>query len=190
MSTHPRPAPAGLVLLSLVLAGCGKESVQGTDEPTNDLAGEYVGDGPARLFPEGSAPIRLTLHDGEISFTAACNHFSGRASWDDGVLRATGMGGTEMGCSGLRQQQDQWMVRFFGSSPRVELDGTDLAVRSGKDRVRFVPDGEMFSEAPGEKADLIGATWWLTGIGEQHGDSIGMTVIPGGDGRHGLVYHR
>jgi heat shock protein HslJ len=177
MSTHPRLAPAGLVVLSLVLAGCGETAV-GIGEPTDDLAGEYVGDGPVRLFPDGSAPIRLTLRDGEISFTAGCNQFAGHAIWDDGVLRTSALGGTEMGCPGIRQEQDEWMVDFFGSSPRVALDGTDLAVRSDKDRVWFVPADEMPSGEPGDEGDLTGTTWRLTGIGEHDGDAIGMMVIP------------
>ncbi len=178
MSTHPRLALAGLVLLSSVLAGCGEVSVQGTGEPTDDLAGEYVGDGPVRIFPEGSSPIRLTLRDGEISFTASCNHFSGQATWDDGVLRTSTLGGTEMGCPGTRQAQDQWMVDFFGSSPELELDGTDLGIRSGKDRVWFVPADEVVSGEPGDADDLVGTRWRLTGIGERDGDSVGMMVIP------------
>ena len=122
--------------------------MQGFGDPTDPVAGEYVGDGPARLFPDGSAPIRLTLRGGEISFTASCNHFSGQATWDD-TLRTGALGGTEMGCPGTRQKQDEWMVRFFGSSPGLELDGTDLAVRSGTDRVWFVPADEVASEVPG-----------------------------------------
>ena len=147
MSTHPSLALAGLVLLLSALAGCGEERVQGFGDPTDPVAGEYVGHGPARLFPDGSAPIRLTLRGGEISFTASCNHFSGQATWDD-TLRTGALGGTEMGCPGTRQKQDAWMVRFFGSSPRLELDGTDLTVRSGKDRVSFVPTDDVASDKP------------------------------------------
>jgi heat shock protein HslJ len=178
MSTRPRLAPAGLILLSLVLAGCGEESVQATGEPTNDIAGEYVGDGPVRLFPDGSAPIRLTLRDGEISFTAGCNHFSGRATWGDGVLRTGALGGTEMGCPGGRQKQDEWMVDFFGSSPKLELDGTDLALRSGNEEVWFVPADEVETSAPGDATDLVGTEWRLTGIGEYDGDAGSMSSIP------------
>jgi hypothetical protein len=139
---HLRLAPVGLVALAAVLTACGKEHVQGFPDPgaaSDPVGGEYVGDGPVRLFPDGSEPIRLTLRKGEISFTAGCNHFSGRATWDDGVLRTSGLGGTEMGCPGNGQKQDEWMIAFFGSSPRLELDGTDLAVRSEEARVWFVP---------------------------------------------------
>lgn len=178
MSTHPRHALAGLVLLSSVLAGCGEVSVRGTGEPTDDLAGDYVGDGPVRLFPDGSEPIRLTLRGDEISFTAGCNHFSGQATWDDGVLRTSGLGGTEMGCPGARQKQDEWMTDFFGSLPRLELDGTDLAVRSDEATVWFVPADEVASGEPGDESDLVGTRWRLTGIAERDGDSTGMMVIP------------
>ena len=148
MSTHLRLAPVGLIALAAALAGCGDVTVEGIGDPTDPVAGEYVGDGPVRIFPEGSAPIRLSLRGGEISFTASCNHFSGRATWDD-TLRTGALGGTEMGCPGTRQKQDEWMVRFFGSSPRLELDGPDLVVRSRSSEVRFAPADEGSTEVPG-----------------------------------------
>ena len=148
MSTHLRLAPVGLIALAAALAGCGDVTVEGIGDPTDPLAGEYVGDGPVRVFPDGSAPIRLTLRGGEISFTASCNHFSGHATWDD-TLRTGALGGTEMGCPGARQKQDKWMVQFFGSSPRLELDGTDLVVRSRSFEVRFAPADEGSTEVPG-----------------------------------------
>ena len=154
MSTHLRLAPVGLIALAAALAGCGDVTVGGIGDPTDPVAGEYVGDGPVRIFPEGSAPIRLSLRGGEISFTASCNHFSGRATWDD-TLRTGALGGTEMGCPGTRQKQDAWMVRFFGSSPRLELDGTDLAVWSDTDRVWFVPADEVASEEPADPDEPV-----------------------------------
>jgi heat shock protein HslJ len=182
MTTHHlRLASVGLVALAAVLTGCGEEHVQGfldPGAPADPVGGEYVGDGPVRLFPDGSEPIRLTLRDGEISFTAGCNHFSGHATWDDGVLRTSAVGGTEMGCPGARQMQDNWMIDFFGSSPALELDGTDLAVRSDEARVWFVPAEEIPSDEPGDVGDLVGTRWHLSGIAERDGDSTGMMVIP------------
>ena len=179
MSTHQlRLASVGLVALAAGLAGCGEESVQANGTPTVPVGGEYVGDGPVRLFPDGSGPIRLTLRGGDISFTASCNHFSGRATWDDGVLRTSTLGGTEMGCPGIRQQQDEWMVDFFGSSPTLELDGTDLAVRSEEAKVSFVPADGVASDEPGDAEDLVGTEWRLTHIEERDGDVVGMMVVP------------
>ncbi len=141
MSTHPAARAPRAGPVSSLLLGCGEVTADEPPSPGADsgIDGEYVGDGPVRLFPDGSAPIRLTLRDGEISFTASCNHFSGQATWDDGVLRTSALGGTEMGCPGARQAQDEWMVDFFGSSPELELDGTDLAIRSGKARCGSCP---------------------------------------------------
>jgi hypothetical protein len=116
--------------------------VQAIGDPADPVAGEYVGDGPVRFFPDGSEPIRLTLSGGEISFTAGCNHFSGHASWDDGVLRTGVLGGTEMGCPGIRQEQDDWMVHFFGSEPTIHRDGSDVRLRSDQGEVWFVPADE------------------------------------------------
>jgi heat shock protein HslJ len=178
MSTHLRLASVGMVVLVATLAACGDVTAQVSGTPTDPVAGEYVGDGPVRLFPDGSAPIRLTLRDGDISFTASCNHFSGQATWDDGVLRTSALGGTEMGCPGTRQKQDEWMAEFFGSSPMLELDGTDLAVRSEQENVWFVSQDEVPSDEPGDADDLVGTDWRLTGIGEHDGDSVGMLVIP------------
>lgn len=182
MSTHQRRlVPVGLVVLAAALVGCG--DVTGEDPPAvgtgSAIDGEYVSDGaPNPPFRDGSEPIRLTLRDGEISFTASCNQFSGQATLDDGVLRTSTLGGTEMGCPGVRQTQDEWMIDFFGSAPALELDGTDLAVRSDTHQVWFVPEDEVASDEPGDEDDLIGTHWRLTGIGETDGDSIGMMVIP------------
>lgn len=182
MSTHHlRLVPAGLVVLAAALVGCGEAT--GDDPPAagagSPIDGDYVSDGaPNPPFRDGSEPIRLRLRDGEISFSASCNQFSGQATWDDGVLRTSALGGTEMGCPGTRQTQDEWMIDFFGSTPTLELDGTDLAIRSGKDRVWFVPADEIPSAEPGDSGDLVGTDWRLTGIGEHDGDSIGMMVIP------------
>ena len=179
MSTVARLALAALgLVLSSALAGCGEDT--GVAEgPGPRLDGDYVSDGaPDPPFADGSEPIRLTLRDGQITCTAACNHFSGRATWDDGVLRTSALGGTEMGCPGTGQAQDEWMVAFFGSLPELEVDGTDLAVRSDAAEVWFVPEDEVASGQPGDAEVLAGAEWRLDGIGERDGDSVGMMVVP------------
>jgi heat shock protein HslJ len=180
MSTVVRLAlVAPVLVLSSALAGCGEDTGVAGDPGGARIEGDYVSDGaPDPPFPGDSEPIRLTLRGGEISFTAGCNHFSGRATWEDGVLRTSALGGTEMGCPGRRQAQDDWMVDFFGSEPTGELDGTDLAVRSDRQKVWFVPEDEVASGEPGDIGDLVGPNWRLTGIGEHDGDSIGMLVIP------------
>ncbi|MGH3362321.1 MAG: META domain-containing protein [Nocardioides sp.] len=171
-----RPA-AGLALLTL-LAACGEQNVRGIGEPTNGIGGEYVGYGPVPLFPDGSEPIRLTLADGKVSFSSSCNRFSGNATWADGVLRAGGLGGTEMGCEPRLHRQDEWLVELFGAAPTLELDGTDLAVRSGGEEVWFVPVDEVPTGEPGDESDLVDTEWRLVGIGEYDGDMGSMMSIP------------
>jgi len=177
------PALPGLVALSALLVGCGEVTDATGDPPAGGadegIDGGYVSDGvPNPPFSDGSGPIRLTLRAGKISFTASCNHFSGQATWDGGVLRTSALGGTEMGCPGVRQAQDEWMVKFFGSSPTLELDGTDLAVRSDDAQVWFVPADEVASDEPGDAGDLVGTEWRLTHIEERDGDVAGMMVVP------------
>ena len=171
-------ATAVATALLTLLVACGEENVQGIGEPTSGIGGEYVGHGPVPLFPDGSEPIRLTLQDGEVGFSSGCNQFGGTATWADGVLRTSGLGGTEMGCEPRLHRQDEWMVELFGSEPTLELDGTDLVVRSGSEEVWFVPADEV--ETPGDAADLVGTDWRLTAIAEYDGDNGTVSSIPSG----------
>ncbi|MFC5176134.1 META domain-containing protein [Nocardioides taihuensis] len=168
---------------ALTATACGSDSGSdpGSGGSSGGIGGDYVADDlPDPPFPEGSGPVRLTLRDGTIAFTASCNHFSGTATWDDGVLRTSQLGGTEIGCDEERAAQDEWLVRFFSSGPELRLDGTDLRVGSGADAIWFVPADEVQdpSAEPGDAEDLVGPTWALTQIGEVDGDSTGMMVVP------------
>jgi heat shock protein HslJ len=188
MSTSRTPALLAVlaVATALVATACGSDSGDdpgsdpGAGAPSGGIGGEYVAEGlPDPPFPDGSGPVRLTLEDGTIAFTASCNHFSGTATWDDGVLRASSVGGTEMGCDETRAAQDDWLVELFTSEPSLTLDGTDLRVGSGADAIWFVPADEVAPPAePGDAVDLVGPTWTLTQVGEIDGDSVGMMVVP------------
>ena len=169
---------AAVPALLALLAACGEESVRGIDGPTTGIGGEYVGHGPPPLFPDGSEPIRLTLQGGEIGFSSGCNQFGGTATWTDGTLRTSGLGGTEMGCEPRLHRQDEWLVELFGSGPTLELDGTDLVVRSGDEEVWFVPFDEVGTGAPGDATDLVDTHWRLVGIGEYDGDMGSVMSIP------------
>lgn len=168
-------------LLALV-SGCGDNTGQARDDGGDrGIQGEYVSDGaPSPPFGDGSEPIRLTLEDGKIGFTSGCNHFGGDATWDDGVLRTSALGGTEMGCPGPRQAQDEWMIEFFGSEPTVELDGTDLRLSSGDVEVRFVPFSETQDGEKGDVDDLVGTDWTLTSVAEYDGDDGSVSSVPEG----------
>lgn len=172
---------AGLTLILGLASGCGSDTAtpgDGDGDATRDqgIGGDYVSDGLPDPFGEGDV-LRLTLADGTISFQATCNTMSGNATWDDGALVVTNVGGTEMGCPGAGFEQDEWLVDFFTSEPAIRLDGDDVAVTRGADEIWFVPASEGGSGA-GPDVPLDGTVWTLTGIEETDGDSVGIMGIP------------
>ena len=152
-----------------VLAGCGTSGGPGSggDDAGNTVPGRIGGDSVADAVrtPHGDVRLRMTLADGRLAFSGECNHFEADASWDDGTLVAGDIGGTEMGCPGPRQGQDEWLVRFFSARPRLHLDGDDVSARALGRTVWFVPYVD-----PGPAAPLVGTTWTLTGIAHYEGD--------------------
>jgi heat shock protein HslJ len=170
---------AGAALVLWLVAACGSDTATPGDadpEPTPGIRGDYVSDGLPAPFGEGDV-LRLTLANGTISFQATCNTMSGNATWDDGSLVVTNVGGTEMGCPGAGFEQDEWLVDFFTSEPAIRLDGGDVAIARGEDEIWFVPASEGGAGA-GPDVPLDGTVWTLTGIEETDGDSVGIMVIP------------
>ncbi len=171
----------------LLLAACGTDSAgssRGGRAPTEGpAAGDYVADGLPAPFEAGDT-LRVTLGDGEISFQATCNTTSGLIDWDDGVLRASSLGSTEMGCPGPGSEQDEWLVDFFTASPAFQVDGMDVRLATDADEIWLVPADEV---DPGLNPDtaLQGTYWRLTGIEQTDGDSIGMMVVPRRLNQHG-----
>ena len=160
-----------------LLAACGtgtETPPQGTPAPADGPVGDYVAEALPAPFVDGDT-LRVTFRDGEISFQATCNTMSGLADWDDGVLRVSSVGGTEMGCPGAGFEQDEWLVDFFTSSPDLTVDGNDVRLANDDDEIWLVPADEV---PPGPAAALEGTDWRLTGIEETDGDSIGMTGVP------------
>ncbi len=167
----------GLALL-LPLAACGSDTATpGDPDPGPSIGGDYVSNGLPAPFEDGDV-MRLTLADGTVSFQATCNTMSGNATWDDGVLRVDGLGGTEMGCPGAGFDQDEWLVDFFSGEPIVELDGDDVSITRGADTIWFVP-AEEGGVGAGPAVPLDGTAWTLTGIEETDGDSVGIMGVPG-----------
>lgn len=168
--------------LALLATGCGDASGSGGTARDDGIRGEYLSQSlPSPVFQDDGTRLRLTLADGSIGFSYACNQFSGAATWEDGgVLRTSTLGGTEMGCPGRRQAQDDWMIDFFSSEPEVHLDGTDLRLRSGEVEVWFVPASEDPVGEAGNLDDLLGTDWTLTGVAEYDGDDGTVSSLPAG----------
>ncbi|MGZ5401128.1 MAG: META domain-containing protein, partial [Nocardioides sp.] len=136
-----------LLAALLLLAACGSDTAAPplatpATGPAEEPAGDYVADGLPSPFEDGDT-LRVTVRDGEISFHATCNTMSGRVAWEDGELRISNLGGTEMGCQGAGLEQDEWLVDFFSSSPDVTVDGTDVRLASGDDEIWLVPAHEV-----------------------------------------------
>ncbi len=170
---------ASLALILAFAAACGSDTAApGDGEPAlaEGIGGDYVSDVLPAPFGEGDV-LRLSLAEGTISFQATCNTMSGNATWDDGALVVTNVGGTEMGCPGVGFEQDEWLVDFFTSEPAIRLDGDDVAVTRGADEIWFVPASEGGSGA-GPDVPLDGTVWTLTGIEETDGDSVGIMGVP------------
>ncbi len=169
---------AGLALMLSLTAACGSDTATPAADgsPDRRTGTDYVSDGLPAPFVEGDV-LRLTLGEGTISFQATCNTFSGNLEREGDVLHVSNLGGTEMGCPGAGQKQDQWLVDFFSAGPTETMDGTDLALRNGDVEIWFVPESEAgVSEEP--EVPLEGTQWTLTGIEETDGDSVGMMTIP------------
>lgn len=167
----------------LVLVGCGAGTAGpggpagAPGEPASSgtaIGGEYVADGLPEPFGEGDS-LRVTFRDGEISFRATCNTFSGRASWGGGSLEVDQLGGTEMGCPGRGHDQDEWLVDLFTSSAEIDIHGTDVRLASGDTEIWLVPADEV-APGPGPDASLVSTRWRLTGIQRTDGDAVSMTM--------------
>lgn len=161
-----------------LLVACGAETASPTPPALDDSeepSGDYVADDLPDPFDEGDS-LRVTFREGEISFQATCNTMSGQAEWDDGVLRVSNVGGTEMGCPGAGFEQDEWLVDFFTSSPELTVDGTDVRLATDDAEIWLVPADEVAPDGP--DVALEGTRWELTGIEETDGDSIGMMGVP------------
>ena len=135
-----------------------------------------MADGLPDPFDEGDV-LRVTFGNGEIRFQATCNTMSGSAEWDDGVLRVSQVGGTEMGCPGAGHEQDEWLIDFFTSSPGVHASTATTC--------RLATDDDEMWRVPGRRGRRLhpppsrahGRVLQLTGIEETDGDSIGMMVV-------------
>lgn len=171
-----------LVLLAgvLLLAACGAHSAGSSRDgqvPAEGPAdGDYVADGLPAPFEAGDM-LRVTLRDGNVLFQATCNTTSGLVDWDDGVLRTSSLGGTEIGCPGPGPEQDEWLVDFFTSSPAFQVDDTGVRIANDDDEIWLVPADEV-DEDPDIEAALEGTDWRLIGIEQTDGDSIGMMGAP------------
>ena len=168
-----------VVLLPLLLAGCGQETGGPRAEDPHGVGGTYTADGLPD-WARGVDRLGIDLRSDELHFSAGCNQFSGPVKWEvDGDFSAGPFAGTEMGCEPRAMRVDDALVDFFQRADHLELDGTDVQIQAGDEGIWFVPTSEQPGEQPAA-VDLEGTTWKLTGIGEYDGDAGSMMSIPNG----------
>lgn len=158
---------AGLLVLPLLagLAGCGEQTVDGTDAATGTLAGRtflstgVTVDGTAYPLAPGSR-ITLTFTDGGISAQAGCNTMGADARVADGRLAVDGpLASTEMACDPALMAQDTWLADLLASGPTVALEGSTLTLTSGGTIITLLDREQADPDRP-----LVGTAWTLDGI--------------------------
>jgi len=101
-------------------------------------------DGRAFLYSSGQgftpvagSGVFLSFSDGRVSISADCNSAGGPYAVRGGRLVATELGQTERGCEPQLLAQDEVLVKFIASRPRLTLEGDTLTL-AGDDGVTMV----------------------------------------------------
>jgi heat shock protein HslJ len=162
------------VIGAAALAGCGDDGDEGSSgaDPFGSTtwvleAGTVDGDALALV---ADAPVTLTVDEGTLAGTSACNRYSGPLTVDgDSVELGPGLAVTEMACldPGVTELEAAYLAAI------VRVDTVD------REDDRLVLTGEgvelTFSAQPVEPdAPLVGTTWVLTTIID--GD-VAMSVL-------------
>jgi heat shock protein HslJ len=126
---------AAVALVAVALAGCGDEDPTTTanDEPAGLSAKDLDGRAFASVRVDGhqlvkDTQIRLWFARDEVQAHAGCNHLFGTMALDGGILAASNIGGTEMGCPDGLNDQDVWLSELLSAGPEVVLDGDTLTL--------------------------------------------------------------
>ena len=128
------------------------------------LSTSVTADGVVRPLVAGTR-VSLGFADGHLSASAGCNTLGAAYRIEDGRLRISGAGQTEMGCDPDRQAQDEWLFGLLGSGPVIALAGDELALEADGLVVRLLDREVADPDLP-----LIGPTWTVVSV--IRGDSV------------------
>lgn len=164
---------AGLVVLGLVVAGCGDDGGEvdtggpttSTAEPDSGSSGDELDgrtflstgvtvDGEEHPLVEGTQ-VTVTFDAGTLGASAGCNQIGGDVSLGGGRLQTGALAMTEMGCDEPLMEQDEWLADFLSSGPAWSLDGDTLTLTGEDGTVIVLVDREV---ADPDRA-LVGPTW-------------------------------
>jgi len=90
----------------------------------------------ADLLAETTVHLRLT--DNDLSFTANCNHMGGSYTIEHERVITGALEQTAMGCDPERHAQDDWLLKFFASKPKLVLQGNTLTFSNDASSLVFL----------------------------------------------------
>lgn len=162
--------PPVLAIAALALSACGLGT---TGE--QGLAGTWVlaearsTEGPIELPSE--AQVTLEFQDGQVTGTAACNHYFGEVHIDGDRVEIGDVGRTLMGCAEPLMSVESAYLSALEDVTSLDRDGDTLAL-SGEG-IELVFD----LRAPVPDADLTGTIWQLDTLID--GDTASTPVAEG-----------
>jgi heat shock protein HslJ len=170
-------ALAAAVTAAALLAGCGSE-VAASTEPNGtvqspDLSGQWqLTSGELSGTPfdlsRGRA-VTLSVADGEVSGTSACNQYVGVATIDGSSIRFRQLGGTEMACEPDVMNLEQTYLQALGTVSSADRRGDSLIFEGPAVRLVFGP------VTPVQDRPLVGTLWTLDAL--SHGEVVSSVAV-------------
>lgn len=120
-----------VLALAIALVGCGGDAdrLWGRDFVSSQISGA-----PESLEMADSNVQVEFVHEsggfGWVSVELSCNELSATVHPSGDRLVTDAIITTDMGCDGLRQEQDDWLSEFFAADPMFEFSGDELTLTS------------------------------------------------------------
>lgn len=138
--------------LSAALAACSGETLEPSDQDAgaagngNPLAAalanrSFILQSAQAYEPVPDTVVRVGFGEDSITFSAGCNTHRGDYRLEGVELQVSDVGSTLLGCEPDLTAQDNWIRSFFLESPHVQLDGSELTLRTDGETLLFL-DGE------------------------------------------------
>lgn len=163
-----------------VYVGSGQQSWRtrltssGTSTPETGIDGRvFLLESSEGYTPLAGTRLRLSFNDGQLSFSAGCNSYSGPYSLCDGKLCVSQLGGTEIGCDPQRHTQDEWFASFFEASPQLGITGAALALEGANATLELLDREVADPDRP-----LAGRVWSIDTFIQGDAASSSPTATP------------
>ncbi|WP_290852096.1 META domain-containing protein [Gordonia sp. (in: high G+C Gram-positive bacteria)] len=128
-------ALVGAVLVASTLAGCSDSDAETPTDPA-DLSGHtYLSNTVIGAPIPGGGPLVLSFDKNRMSANAGCNGHGGEVTFDGDTMTPGPLAGTMMACAPPHDETDRWVADLFGAPLTWHLDGTELTLSRGDQRV-------------------------------------------------------